>query len=151
MADHGACDSRTPNNSASPLAWRGRKPMASAVPTIPILTRCGGATVKSAESPTSAPGTTASPQLLDYASALWRLTVEDFERVVLRRHLGDCDARGMAEFVLEELHGGQEDPGEATERTLEGLGSSRPRRSRAACSASSSTSTPAALPCSGWR
>ena len=61
-------------------------------------------------------------QLLDYASALWGLTVEDFERDVLRRKLGESDPRGLRDFILEELVAEAEDPEEAAERTLEGLG-----------------------------
>jgi len=61
-------------------------------------------------------------QLLDYAAALWGLTVEEFERSVLRRKLGDDDPRGLRDFILEELLVGAEDPEEAAEQTLEGLG-----------------------------
>ena len=60
-------------------------------------------------------------QLLDYASALWGLTVEEFERNVLRR-VGESDPRGLRDFILEELVSEVEDPEEAAERTLEGLG-----------------------------
>jgi hypothetical protein len=61
-------------------------------------------------------------QLLDYAAALWGLTVEEFERAVLRHKLGDSDPRGLQDFILEELVSEAEDPEEAAQRTLEGLG-----------------------------
>jgi hypothetical protein len=61
-------------------------------------------------------------QLLDYAAALWGLTVDDFDRRVLRGKLGDGDPRSLYEFVLEELVSDADDPEEAAERTLEGLG-----------------------------
>lgn len=61
-------------------------------------------------------------QLLDYGAALWGLTVDEFDRAVLRRKLGDSDPRSLHDFIAEELVSKDEDPEEATERTLEGLG-----------------------------
>src|ERR1700684_2924904 len=42
-------------------------------------------------------------QLLDYASALWGLTLDEFERRVLRSRLGRDDPRTLRGFIREEL------------------------------------------------
>lgn len=60
-------------------------------------------------------------QLLDYASALWGLTIEAFESNVLRRKLGNDDPRTLREFISDELLSDGDDPEDASERTLEGL------------------------------
>jgi hypothetical protein len=61
-------------------------------------------------------------QLLDYGAALWGLTVDEFERDVLRMKLGDDDPRTLREFIAEELVADADDPEEAAEHTLEELG-----------------------------
>ena len=61
-------------------------------------------------------------QLLDYAAALWGLTIDAFERDVLRRKLTDSDPRSLRDYIVEELVAEADDPEEAAERTLEGLG-----------------------------
>jgi hypothetical protein len=61
-------------------------------------------------------------QLLDYAAALWGLTVDAFERDVLRRKLTETDPRSLRDYIVEELVTEADDPEEAAERTLEGLG-----------------------------
>jgi hypothetical protein len=61
-------------------------------------------------------------QLLDYAAALWGLTIDAFERDVLRRKLNQDDPRSLRDYVIEELVADADDPEEAAERTLEGLG-----------------------------
>jgi hypothetical protein len=58
-------------------------------------------------------------QLLDYASALWGLTLEEFEHRVLRSRLGREDPRSLAEFVRDELVGEVEDAEEASTQTCE--------------------------------
>lgn len=60
-------------------------------------------------------------QLLDYAAALWGLTLEEFDRHVLRRLLDEDDPRSLREFVVEELHADADDADGAAERTLNGL------------------------------
>lgn len=60
-------------------------------------------------------------QLIDYAAALWGVSLDDFEQAVLRRRLGEHDSRGLREFIVEELVAGAEDPEEAADRTIEGL------------------------------
>lgn len=45
-------------------------------------------------------------QLLDYASALWGLTLDEFEHRVLRSRLDREDPRTLAEFIRDELIGG---------------------------------------------
>jgi hypothetical protein len=63
------------------------------------------------------------PQLLDYAAALWAgLTVEDFECHVLRRTPRDADPRSLRNYIVDEWFTEAEDPEEAGDRTLEGLG-----------------------------
>lgn len=49
-------------------------------------------------------------QLLDYAAALWGLTLDEFESVIGRRKLGDSDPRGLRDFVIDELVHDAEDP-----------------------------------------
>jgi hypothetical protein len=61
-------------------------------------------------------------QLLDYAAALWGLTVEEFEQHVLRHKLADDDPRSLRDFIIEELVAKADDRDEAAEQTLEGLG-----------------------------
>lgn len=58
-------------------------------------------------------------QLLDYASALWGLTLDEFEHRVLRSRLASDDQRTLAEFVRDELIDEAEDPDEATVHTCE--------------------------------
>lgn len=58
-------------------------------------------------------------QLLDYASALWGLTLEEFEHRVLRSRLGREDPRSLAEFIRDELIGEAEDADEASTQTCE--------------------------------
>jgi RecB family endonuclease NucS len=59
-------------------------------------------------------------QLLDYAAALWGLTLDEFELQVLRRMLR-APERTLREFVAEELVAGSEDAEEEVERLLDGL------------------------------
>jgi hypothetical protein len=61
-------------------------------------------------------------QLLDYAAALWGMTLDEFEAQVLRRKLGVDDPRGLAAFVADEVLGDSEDVEEETQRLLEALG-----------------------------
>ena len=58
-------------------------------------------------------------QLLDYASALWGLTLDEFEQRVLRSRLGRDDPRTLAEFIRDELIGEMEEPDDATAYTCE--------------------------------
>jgi hypothetical protein len=61
-------------------------------------------------------------QLLDYAAALWGMTVDDFERDVLRRKLGDDDSRSICDFIMEDLLTEADDPEEQVDSVIEGLG-----------------------------
>jgi len=61
-------------------------------------------------------------QLLDYAAALWGQTVEKFERDVFRRRSATPDTRSLRDFLVGELFAEDEDPEEAADRALEGLG-----------------------------
>lgn len=61
-------------------------------------------------------------QLLDYAAALWGQTVKEFERNVFSRRSAEPDARSLREFLIGKLFVEEEDPGEAAERALDGLG-----------------------------
>ena len=58
-------------------------------------------------------------QLLDYASALWGLTLDEFEGRVLRSRLARDDPRTLAEFVRDELIVDVDDPEEASAHTCE--------------------------------
>jgi hypothetical protein len=61
-------------------------------------------------------------QLLDYAAALWGLTVDEFERRTLRRKLGDEDPRTLDELIMEELVPDADNPEDAAEGVVEALG-----------------------------
>lgn len=58
-------------------------------------------------------------QLLDYAAALWRLTLEEFERDVVRDQ--DGNALELRELIQDQLLSDAEDPESATEKLLEDL------------------------------
>jgi hypothetical protein len=58
-------------------------------------------------------------QLLDYASALWGLTLDEFEQRVLRSRLGRDDPRTLADFIRDELIDGVDDRDDATASTCE--------------------------------
>ncbi len=61
-------------------------------------------------------------QLLDYASALWGMTLADFECQVLRSGLGRSDPRTLSEFIAQELvDDAEEDVDALTEQVLDGL------------------------------
>jgi hypothetical protein len=100
-------------------------------------------------------------QLLDYAAALWGLTVEEFERVVLRRKLGAADSRSLRDYITDELLADEEDPQEGRSGRSTGWvrrcapvtlrWSWQRRRSPPASSASSSTSMRAPSPSLAWK
>jgi hypothetical protein len=58
-------------------------------------------------------------QLLDYASALWGLTLDEFEQRVLRSRLARDDPRTLAEFIRDELIVDVDDPEETSAHTCE--------------------------------
>ena len=58
-------------------------------------------------------------QLLDYAAALWGLTIDEFESRVTRDRLGDH--RGLREFIVEELVSGADEPEAEAQKVVEGL------------------------------
>ena len=60
-------------------------------------------------------------QVMDYAAALWGLTIEEFDRLVLRPRLGADDSRSLRQFIIEEFVSETEDVDEAADRLLEGL------------------------------
>jgi hypothetical protein len=61
-------------------------------------------------------------QLLDYAAALWGLTVEEFEQNVFRDTVSADDPRKLRDLIVEELAAEAEEAEQAAEETLEGLG-----------------------------
>ena len=58
-------------------------------------------------------------QLLDYASALWGLTLDEFEQRVLRSRMANDDSRTLAAFIRDELIVDVDDPDEASAHTCE--------------------------------
>jgi hypothetical protein len=60
-------------------------------------------------------------QVMDYAAALWGMTLEQFERDVLRPRLGEGDSRSLREFVIDELLSGSETIDEDADRVLDAL------------------------------
>ncbi len=60
-------------------------------------------------------------QLMDYAAALWGMTLEQFEHDVLRPRLGDNDPRSLREFVIGELLNGSEEVDEEADQVLDAL------------------------------
>ena len=60
-------------------------------------------------------------QLLDYAAALWGMSVDDFERAVLRPTRDGADRVSLREFVREKLVHDLDDPEDAADVVIEGL------------------------------
>jgi hypothetical protein len=60
-------------------------------------------------------------QVMDYAAALWGMTLASFEHDVLSPTLGPDDSRGLREFVIDELVAGTDDVDEAADQVLEVL------------------------------
>lgn len=60
-------------------------------------------------------------QLMDYAAALWGMTLEQFERDVLRPRLGEDEPKSLREFVVDELLSGTEGIDEEADRVLDAL------------------------------
>jgi hypothetical protein len=58
---------------------------------------------------------------MDYAAALWGMTLEQFERDVVRPRLASEDSRGLREFIVDELLEGSEDVDEAADQLLDSL------------------------------
>ncbi len=60
-------------------------------------------------------------QVMDYAAALWGMTLEQFEHDVLRPRLGEGDSRSLRQFVIDELLSGSERLDEEADRVLDAL------------------------------
>jgi hypothetical protein len=60
-------------------------------------------------------------QLMDYAAALWGMTLAQFERDVLGPRLREDKSRTLREFVIDELLSGSEGIDEEADRVLDGL------------------------------
>jgi hypothetical protein len=61
-------------------------------------------------------------QLLDYAAALWGMTIGEFEQRAFRPEPGEQPSGSLAEFIVDRLVTGADDPEAAAEQTLHGLG-----------------------------